>query len=63
MCTLRFLKHVFEALLAKNELQLVMGVLALSRKDQNSQAPHQWSWVLALGSLYRVSETDTDQKD
>ena len=29
VCTLPFLKHVFETLLAKNELQLVTGVLAL----------------------------------
>lgn len=49
MCMLWFLKHVFEALLAKKELQLVKWG---SWHFQHGQAPHQWSRVLALGSLH-----------
>lgn len=40
VCMLPFLKHMFEVLPAKNKLQLVIGVLALSCKDQHSQAAH-----------------------
>lgn len=49
--TLPFLTHVFEVVVAKNKLQLLMGVLALAHKDQHSQAPHQWSWVPVLRFL------------
>lgn len=58
MGTLPFLTHVFEVVLAKSKLQLLMGILALVRKDQHSQAPHQWSWVPVLGvSLLRVRDS------
>lgn len=47
MCTLRFLKHVFEAPLSKKRPAACnMGGLALSREDQHSRC------VLTLGSLH-----------